>query len=242
MLLRNIGLSKEFILNDNKDNYKELLPASFFWRAFNRNLTTAEKVLNTNYLTLMRDCKLDPKFFGELTVLDSYYCYRGADSYATALCNVDKKNDIDLYTLMNELHKSYCKYNKTFFDEWHIRTSESVNATPTFIHYADHEHQVACHKHPIYTLVAMLPCYYLWYWFADKMCSEMSDDNIYKDWVKGCCYSDKTPMRIGNFIDKWQLDGKEFDEELAFAIYKKSMDYELEAFTNATKEGGEYEK
>lgn len=205
---------------------------SFFFRAFNTNIKTAESVLNTKYLQSMQKGILPPDNYGELTVLDAYYCYRGADTYNTSLCNIDKTVDLELYELMSKLHNSYREYNKTFFDDWHVRTSESVNATQTFIDYSEHEHHVACSKHSVYTLVAMLPCYYLWYWFSNEMLKNIKTDNLYYDWVVGC-HSASSAYVIGNFFEEWIKSGKEFDDNMAIKIYSDSMSYELQVFTEA---------
>lgn len=240
MLLRNRGLSKDFILTERKENYSPPPEDSFFFRVFDKNLDTAKCVLHSNYLEAMKKGVLPPDNYGQLTVLDSYYCYRGADSYNTALCAINKDKEPELYDLMSELHKSYREYNVTFFVGWHIRTSESINATKNFIKYAEHEHHVACSIPPIYTLVAMLPCYYLWYWFSDEMLKEMPKDNLYYLWAT-YCHSANSAYRIGNFIEEWKRQGKEFDETLATNIYTTSMHCELdifnEALTNQTNGG-----
>jgi len=134
---------------------------------------------------------------------------------------------------MKKLSTSYTDYNKTFFDYWHIKTSESVNPTQNFIGYSEHEHHIACSEHPVYTLTAMLPCYYLWYWFSDQIINAgITQDNLYFNWVDGC-HSVKSAYIIGNFIELWKNAGKDFDETKATAIYTKSMDFELKVFSEA---------
>lgn len=237
MLTRNRGLSRNYF----QLRRKAAAPPpkdSFFFRVFNANIEVANNVLNTPYLQTMLAGNLLPDNYGQLTVQDAYYCYRGADTYNTALCMVDKSADPELYTLMSELHQSYREYNEIFFNDWRIRTSESVNPSQNFVDYSEHEHHIACSKDPIYTLISMLPCYYLWYWFSDQMLQKgMNDANLYKGWVEGC-HSADSAYEIGSFIDSWQKDGKAFDESLATEIYTKSMNYELAVFTAALERKG----
>lgn len=231
MLFRNRGLSKNYLLARKKA--AEPPADSFFMRVFQQNIDIANQVVDTKYLTTMQKGILPPDNYGQLTVLDAYYCYRAADTYNTSLCKVEKETEASLYQLMRELHQSYRDYNQSFFDDWHIRTSESVNATKEFVDYAGHEHHTACSQHPIYTLVAMIPCYYLWYWFSNEMIHRgLADANLYKGWIEGCC-DPGTAYEIGNFIEDWRRSGKEFDEMLAAEIYHQSMLGELSVFTAA---------
>lgn len=233
MLIRSRGITRQGVVR----GISEEPPAadSFFFRVFYKNIAIANSVLYTEYLQAIKEGVLPPDNYGQLTVLDAFYCYRGADTYATALTTIDKNANNDLYLLMKELYTSYVDYNKTFFDYWHIRTAESVNPTQNFIDYSEHEHHVAYSEHAIYTLVAMLPCYYLWYWFSDRILETgIKEDNLYYEWVENC-HSAGSAYQIGNFIELWKKQDKEFDEAKAMEIYATSMNYELKVFTDAYK-------
>lgn len=231
MLIRSRGLSQDYF--KGRKGASEPSKDSFFMRVFQQNIEIANKVLNTKYLDAIQKGILPPNNYGQLTVLDAYYCYRAADTYNTALCKVQKETERDLYMLMDHLHRSYREYNQSFFNDWHIRTSESVNATKEFVSYANQEHHIACSQHPIYTLVAMIPCYYLWYWFSNEMRKKgIADTNLYREWISDCCYPN-TSYEIGNFIEEWRKSGKEFDEKLAAEIYQTSIQCELSVFKAA---------
>ena len=207
---------------------------SFFFRVFNKNLSVAESVLGTSFLQAMKKNDLPPLNFGVMNVQDAYYCYRAEETYQTLLSVIDPADELmrEMRALVEDNFNGYKEYNQTFFDTWRIPTASSVNPTEVFINYAEHEHHIACSCEPIYTLVAMLPCYYLWYWFCSKMYPEMSSNNLYRDWVEGSL-STGSAYRIGNFIDKWQKNQQPFDEERADEIYAASMNYELQVFTEA---------
>lgn len=233
MLVRNIRIKAPFL----RAAVGEIPPAdSFFFRVFESNIEEAKGVLGSDYLQAMLKGELPPSNFGILTVLDAYYCYRAQMTLDSLLCVIDREKETELYALSKELYEGYVDYNKTFFYSWHIRTSESVNPTAAFEEYAEHEHHIMCSCPPIYTLVAMLPCYYLWYWFSDRMLTEgIEDDNLYKPWVEDCHSADSAYV-VGNFIDSWQKQGKAFDEALATSIYTKSMQCERKVFSQALED------
>lgn len=211
---------------------------SFFYQAFNANLETAQKVMNTSYLQKMKVGTLSPDFYGCLTVLDSYYCYRAADTLKSLICKIDKTTDAELYAITTGMMASYDDYNDTFLTDWHIRESDSVTPTQTMRNYSEHEHNVMCYEEPIYTLVAYIPCYYLWPWFSQQIQNAPEyQPGVYKDWFEGnyggTNASFKSAWKIGIFIDEWIKAGKPFDKVKATEIYTKSMQYELQVFTEA---------
>jgi thiaminase/transcriptional activator TenA len=213
---------------------------SFFIRAFNANIDIANAVVNTQYLQKMKTGILDPSYYGCLTVLDSYYCYRAAETLGSLLNNIDKSKYPDLHNLVEANQKSYREYNKTFLVDWHILQSDSVVPTDKMKRYAEHEHNVMCYQDPIYTLVAYIPCYYLWPWFSKKIIEDSNyKPGVYDLWFKGNYYGEDSfgsAWTIGNFIESWKKSGNAFDETLASDIFKKSMQFELDVFTDAYKE------
>lgn len=219
---------------------------SFFFRAFNENIDTANAVVNTQYLQAMKAGKLNPQDFGCLTVQDAYYCYRSAETLNSLLCKIDKEKEAELYELADSLYEGYVDYNQTFFTDWHLHTASSITPTDTFRSYSEHEHYVMCAYEPIYTLVALLPCYYLWPWFGKEIKSSGGyTPGVYKSWFDGCWDGDSyfdSAYVIGNFIEEWKSKGKEFDEELAKQTFKTSINYELAAFTEAYHESIETAK
>ena len=232
------------LLPPDKQAVPEPSQDSFFYRAFNANLETANSVMNTSYLQSMAVGTLVPDYYGQLTVLDSYYCYRAAETLKSLLCKVDKAVDPALYDLITDMIKGYDNYNDTFLNNWHIRESDSVTPTKTMHDYAEHEHNTMCYDDPIYTLVAYIPCYYLWPWFSQKIMEQdgFNKDGIYSYWFAWNYEDDnsyKSAWRIGNLIEAWKAAGKEFDEDKALDVYSKSMQFELQVFTEADAENTE---
>ena len=134
--------------------------------------------------------------------------------------------------------RGFADFNRTFLEDWHIRNIESVVPTETMRLYTEHERRVACNEEPIYTLVAHLPCYHLWPWFARQlMMSPRYRPGIYRNWFEsvyeGEAESFGAGWTMGSFIEEWKKRGNPFDEDLAHDIYRTSMNFELKVFSEA---------
>lgn len=230
MLYRNRMISRKFI--QEQGLRVEPPPTdSFFFRAFESNGQKAADSLNTNFIQGIKNGNLSPDYYGALTVLDAYYCYNGATSFQIAICNTDREKYPKLDAILTHLHENYKAYNQTFLNVWHLLNADCVVPTKTCKAYAEHERIVANYKNPVYTLVAILPCYYLWYWLSDQI-YKYKGGNLYTYWIEGC-HSAGSAYSIGNFIDEWQKTGNEFDEGTALDIYSESMKYEYLNFKEA---------
>lgn len=228
MLIRNRILSREAIASMNLS--VDPPPAnSFFFRAFNKNMTLANSALHTNFIQGIANGNLHPVHFGALNVLDVYYCINAQNSIIFARNNTKEQ---DLFDMLNHMNDGYTKYNNYFLDTWHFRNESCVAPTKAIQGYVTHESNVAHNLHSIYTLTALLPCYYLWYWLSDQIYNRR-ETNLYRFWIEGS-HSANTAYAIGNFIDNWQKSGRAFDEELATNIYTASMQFENSMFTEAT--------
>lgn len=230
MFYRTHLLSSEFI-GKNDFNANPPPADSFFFKAFNYNARVANATLNTKFIQGIKNGNLIPDNYGALTVLDTYYCYNGAKSFDIALKNVNPTTEAELHSLIKELGTSYTAYNKYFLDVWHIPNADSVIPNQVCIDYVKHERDTATTLHPIYTLVSMLPCYYLWYWISDQLYAYRRN-NLYSYWIEGC-HSANSAYVIGNFLHNWQQARKSFNEQKAMEIYTASMQYEYRNFYEA---------
>lgn len=213
-------------------------PSSFYTQAFLANRRTANEVVATPYLQSMHTGTLDPLDYGCLTVQDARYCYCAQQTLRDLLTRIDRDEQPELFEIVESKVRSYENYNKTFLEDWHIRDAQSVLATEAMGAYVAHEQRVAREEDPIYALVAFLPCYNLWPWFARQlMMSPRYRPGVYKDWFEGVYQGEKESFGgawlLGSFIEEWRNAGKPFDEGLAFDIYRQSMRFELEVFSEA---------
>ena len=217
------------------------LPTSFYSRAFFANLLTANAVAATRYLQSMHDGTLNPLDYGSLTIQDAYYCYHAQDTLKELLDRIDREKSPDLYDLVASKASAYDNYNRTFLEDWHIRDAECVLPTDGTRAYVAHEQRVAREEEPIYSLVAFLPCYNLWPWFARQlMASPRYNPGIYRDWFEGVYEGEVESFggawALGSFIEEWKDGGGAFDESLAHDIYRTSMEFELRMFREACTE------
>ena len=136
----------------------------------------------------------------------------------------------DYRGFLKQKHDSYAKYNDTFSQTWHIKDASSVVPTKVCQEYSEFETSVASQNEPIYTLVAMLPCEYLWAWIADQLKSYTSG-NIYASWITGNDYFDGA-YAMGNFLSAYQKNHS-IDENLAMQIYQKAIEFEFQNFKTA---------
>lgn len=230
-MFRSIGLTKADLTELRKTNLKAApSPDGFLMRAFNANMDSANSAYNSPFIEGIRTGTLDPDKYGSVNVMDAFYCYEAAKSIWDA-CRKSKESDSELYTLQSKLYNGYASYNSTFYEHWHVLTSKSVSPTDKFRAYAAHERSVAVNEDPIYLLSALLPCYYLWYWMADKIDKDpTATPGVYKNWVDGNKYEPTSAYLIDKFITQWINDGKAWDESKAMTIFSTSMQCESNVF------------
>lgn len=229
MLSRSLVLT-ERIIRENNLRVDPPPADSFFYKAFEISKPFAVDTLNTPFIQGIANDDLFPVAFGTMIVKDAHYCYNGVTSFEIARIRAESMYaaEVDLIKLLTDLTDSYRKYNDTFRDPWHILMPDTIVPTKVSQGYVNHERRVANHEHPIYTLVAMLPCYYLWFWLGNSL-KEHINNKMYGFWIEWN-QSPRSAYAVGNFIEDWKNEAKEFDEDLAFKIYKDSMEFEFKMF------------
>lgn len=200
---------------------------SIFWQLWDSCIDIAHETLQTKFIEGIKNGTLDPIVFGAFNVDDGYYCFNGADDYLTA--SKKAKNEL-LKFFLKEKYNSYLTYNESFTDTWHIKDASSVIPTSVTKAYSDYERSVVLTKETIYSLVVMLPCDYLWYWFSTKI-ENKTPNNIYEPWIDDNLDS-SSAYAIGNVLN---LFSNEIDIGEATEIYKNAMTFELNNFKQATQ-------
>ncbi len=202
---------------------------SLFFKMWNANAGIANQSLNTDFVQGIKNGNLDPIKYGAFNVTDAYYCYEGAQDYLNA---ESQATDPTLKAFLFKKYESYNKYNQTFTTVWHLRDASGIVPLPSTLAYANFEGDVASHQLPIYTLITMIPCEYLWYWLANQL-APPAPGNIYAPWITGNDYPDGA-YAMGNFIATYQ-QSHNIDENLAMSLYSQAMNYELQNFIAATQ-------
>ncbi len=211
-------------------------PDSLFWKMWNAGGNAiAKKTLETDFLKGIRDGDLDPVKYGAFNISDIYYCFSGAKDYAVA---ADRTNDPILSDYLTRKYASYDEYNKSACTTWSLNGPQSVAPTSVAFEYSEFERAVASGramagkvKDPIYTLIVMLPCEFLWAWLAEKLAPPTSG-NIYANWIDSN-NSMSGAFAMGNYLQDY-ITKNPVDEKLANEIYLTAMEYEFKNFDLAT--------
>lgn len=208
---------------------KDAPPAdSLFWKMWNTCKNIAENTLNTAFIQGIKTGTLDPVKYGGFNVSDAYYCFKGAQDYLTA---ANRATHPTLKAFLLKKHNSYQKYNDTFPDTWHIKDANGIVPSTVCKQYSDFESSVATNEAPIYTLITMLPCEYLWAWLGNEL-SPPADGNLYAAWITGNDYPDGA-YTMGNFIENYRK-ANPIDKAKALQLYTQAMTFEYENFKTAT--------
>jgi len=201
---------------------------SLFWKMWNTCKNIAQDTLHTDFIQGIKAGTLNPVKYGGFNVSDAYYCFKGAQDYLAA---ANRASHPTLSAFLLKKHHSYQSYNQTFPTIWHVKDADGIVPTEVCTQYAAFESQIATNEDPIYTLITMLPCEYLWAWLGSEL-SPPTDGNLYADWITGNDYPDGA-YTMGNFIEIYRQQYP-IDEGKSLKLYKQAMTYEYENFKVAT--------
>ena len=204
---------------------------SLFWKMWNACTSIAQQALATDFIQGIGKGILDPTKYGAFNVSDGYYCFKGAQYY------IDAESRTDNETLKAFLHNkftSYCQYNDEITNTWHLKDASGIVPIDACRYYSDYEATITSQEDPIYTIVLMLPCEFLWYWLALQLSSSTKSNNLYAEWIKNNL-NPESAYAMGNFLTQYQVDYPgAIDEDKAMQIYEVAMTYEYENFSAAT--------
>lgn len=227
---RRVRLTKE-VIEEHQLSTDPPPKDSLFWKLWDAGKYIAEKSLETDFLRGLKKGDLDPIKFGAFNVSDAYYCFKGTDYYEAA---EKRAKDPILKAFLNQKIESYVDYNKRFPDIWFIKDASGIVPPPICKEYSNYEMEISDKEDPIYTLILMLPCEYLWAWISEQMLP-VDAGNLYGGWIK----ENEIPeiaYAMGNFLDLYLKNNpKAIDEKKATEIYKTAMNYEYKYFVSATE-------
>ena len=197
---------------------------ALFWKLWKANTHIAQEALNTDFVQGIKNGNLNPQTYGAFNISDAYYCFHGATDYQTA---ADRASHTVLKAYLQQKHDSYKSYNDTFPDTWRVQDGSSIVPTDVCKAYSAFESSVCQGEEPIYALIVMLPCEYLWAWLGDQLAG-YEDNNLYKDWITGNQgYSGS--YKMGNFINEYSQQYP-LDADKALEIYTQAITYERNNF------------
>lgn len=204
-------------------------PDSLFWMMWDQVGSIACDTLTLPFLQGIRNGTLDPNKYGGYNVADAYYCFKGADAYKVAISHTEWESPLRAF--LGKKYISYKKYNDTFPDTWHVSSAAAVTPPRITKEYAAYEDSVARRLPPIYALIVMLPCEYLWAWLASEM-APAKPGNVYAGWIKDNM-DPSGAYAMGNFLHTY-MERNRVDRRLAIEVYRKATYYEYANFAAAT--------
>lgn len=207
-------------------------PDSIFWTLWNACTSIAQAALQTPFIQGIKAGTLDPVKYGGFNVNDAWYCFNGAGDYRTA---ADRAADPALKAFLTAKHDSYEKYNATFPQIWRVRDGASIVPFDVCREYSEFESGVASREDPVYSLVVMLPCEYLWAWLGAQL-APPDPQNLYAPWITGNIGT-HGPYAMGNLLDEYQeAHPGALDPQKALDIYRRAMEYEQRNFAAAASQ------
>lgn len=201
---------------------------SLFWKLWNASIAIAHQALNTPFIQGIKSGTLNPTAYGSFNISDAYYCFNGAQDYLVA---ESKASNPTLKAFLTKKYNGYLNYNNTFPKVWHIKDATGIVPSDICKQYAEFESNIASHKDPIYALIVMIPCEYLWAWLAEQLAPNTTPGNLYTPWITEN-NDPKSAYAMGNFLVEYQKENH-IDETLAMELFKQAMRYEYQNFNAA---------
>ena len=225
---RSIKLNRSFV-TEHKLSTAPPPADSLFWKMWYACKDIADETLNTQFIQEIKSGTLNPVTYGGFNISDAYYCFNGTQDYLNAM---DKASNPTLKAFLHKKYNSYQNYNDTFPKTWHVKDAEGIVPSEVCKLYSKFESMVASHQDPIYVLIVMIPCEYLWTWLAEQL-SPPLPGNLYTPWVTG--NNDPSgAYAMGNFLVEYQKENP-INEELATQLYTQAITYEYQNFNTAVK-------
>lgn len=226
----------EWLIKKHRLNTNPPSSESLFWKMWRAGgEAIAQKALNTEFVQGINAGNLDPIQYGAFNVSDIFYCFSGAKDYGSA---AGRTTNAVLMDYFKNKQESYNKYNQSSCAKWNLTGPQSIAPTSVAQDYSAFERSVANGAaengnvyDPIFTLIVMLPCEFLWAWLAGQLFPPRPG-NIYGNWIISNNYPDGA-YAMGNFLQDY-IAMTPIDEELATVVYLKAMEYEYNNFNSST--------
>ena len=229
-------IDHDYLIKKHNLNTNPPPPDALFWKMWKAGgQWIAQQALTTGFLQGIKNGNLDPTQYGAFNVSDIYYCFNGASDYGVAS---HRTTNIVLQDYLLKKQQSYNEYNQSACITWNLTGPQSIKPTPTALNYSNFETSVANGTakegnvtDPIFALIVMLPCEYLWAWLASQL-APPAPNNIYGSWITSNNYPDGA-YAMGNFLQDY-IQSNPIKEDLATVIYLTAMEYEYSNFYTAT--------
>ena len=193
----------------------------------------AQDSLNSDFMQGLGKGTLSPDKYGQYIVQDCAYCANAADDYKTFEGRAAAAGEPKLAAFAKARYESYEKFNASYLPAWHVGDPNSLILNEAGKQYIAHEKAASTKLHPIYGVIAQVPCEQLWPWLAEQLKPGSPDHNVYNFWISenGSFHG---AHRLDNFIDEWFAGHPdEYDWDTALWVMRGSMIGELNMFRAA---------
>lgn len=196
---------------------------SICWQLWLNAQNIAQEAWNSDFIQGIAHGTLDPAKYGQYTVQDCAYCFNGTADYKAMEQRANEMKLPEMAAFAKARWASYESYYESEAKSWHVKSPEALQVSQAAAQYIQSEHYAATKLHPVYGLIAMIPCDLLWPWLAEKMDPQIKQSGLYSFWVTenlgfGGAY------RLCNFIDDWFAHNQEvYNKELAEYVFNSSM-------------------
>lgn len=205
---------------------------SLFWTLWADNAQLANASLSTAFVTALRARSLPRPAYEAWQWSDAFYCAHSATLYALASGRAERAGDSALASFLAEKHRWYVSYNGVFDVNGSLAHGGVSEPSRVIAQYVAFETAVALHLHPVYTVIVMMPCEWLWAWLTRQLASEMRPSDMYWSWVE---YNmDTAPaFASANFLDAYMNAHRNVvDPDVAHALYSTAMAFEIDNFND----------
>lgn len=216
-------------------------PDSLFWKLWKSSFWVASQALSSRFVEGVRTGTLSKKDYTVWSQSDSYYCAQSASFYKLASDRAYGLNDYALGRFLQKKHEWYKAYNEVFYEgvDDSNRNESQVIPSPVMpvpsrviLEYVSFQHWVVLKFHPVYTLIVMLPCEWLWAWLTQMLITEVDSSNEFLPWIR--YNTDATPaFASANFIDSFMMShGDIIFPSVADELYRTATAFEIDNFND----------
>lgn len=216
-------------------------PDSLFWKLWRSNFGLASNALSTRFVEGVRTGDLSREVYTAWSQSDAFYCAQSALFYKLASDRAYGEHDEVLGRFLRKKYEWFKSYNDFFYNgSYETNGNESdvngnaVDAVPSrvILEYVSFQHWVVLKFHPVYTLIVMLPCEWLWAWLTQKLSTKVDASNEYIDWIRYNTDA-SSAFASANFIHNFM---KSHDNiivpSIADELYRTAIIFEIDNFND----------
>lgn len=230
---RRMHTSEEALLDTELASHPPA-PDSITGKLWSNSLTIAQQALASDFVQGIAKGTLNPDQYGGYTIQDCAYCFNARKDYQTLIDRAVALKEEAMARFAQARQAGYKKYNKNYFQQWHLNNPDALTPGPAAESYIAFECWVIHNLPPIYGIIAMIPCEQLWSWLAKELEPDIKPGNVYDYWIQE--NSGKSgAYRLENFVNDWLAKHDSYySPEWALYVFQSCMIGEVNFFRSGT--------